>query len=59
MTKPRKDTVIAGVSRCLYAAKLEGMTNDQMPGGRDIVFLSFGLRAFFVIRHSCFVISAS
>jgi hypothetical protein len=59
MTKPRKDTVIAGVSRCLYAAKLEGMTNDQMPGGRDIAFLSFGLRAFFVIRHSGFVISAS
>ena len=39
--------------------KLEGMANDQMPGGRDIAFLSFGLRAFFVIRHSCFVISAS
>ena len=29
MTKPRKDTVIAGVSRCLYAAKLEGMTNER------------------------------
>jgi hypothetical protein len=59
MTKPRKDRVIAGVSRCLYAAKPEGMTNDQMPGDRDIAFLSFVLRAFFVIRHSCFVISAS
>ena len=69
MTKPRKDTVIAGVSRCLYAAKLEGITNDQMPGDRDIAFLSFGLRAFFVIRYSpaapklgeggCLVISSS
>jgi len=39
--------------------KLEGMTNDQVPGGRDIAFLSFGLRPFFVIRRSCFVISAS
>jgi hypothetical protein len=59
MTKPRKDTVIAGVSRCLYAAKLEGMTNDQLPGNCEIAFLSLGLRAFFVIRHSCFVISLS
>jgi len=39
--------------------KLEGMTNDQVPGGRHIAFLSFVLRAFFVIRHSCFVIRAS
>jgi len=39
--------------------KLEGITNDQMPGDRDIAFLSFVFRAFFVIRHSCFVISAS
>jgi hypothetical protein len=86
MTKPRKDTVIAGVSRCLYAAKLEGMTNPTpghperseaeskdpaaLPTGIATGFLdfarndrpvlsSFGLRAFFVIRHSCFVISAS
>jgi hypothetical protein len=38
--------------------KLEGMTNDQMPGDYAIGFLSFGLDAFFVIPHSCFVISA-
>jgi hypothetical protein len=38
--------------------KIEGMTNDQMPGGRDIAFLLFGFHAFFVIPHSCFVISA-
>jgi hypothetical protein len=39
--------------------KLEVMTNDQMSGDCEIVFLSFGVRAFFVIRHSCFVISLS
>ncbi len=54
MTKPRKDTVIAGVSRCLYAAKLEGMTNDQIFNGCDVVFSLFGLRASFDIRHSYF-----
>jgi hypothetical protein len=35
---------------------LEGMTNDQMPGDFDIAFRSFGLHAFFVIRHSRFII---
>jgi hypothetical protein len=49
--------------------KLEGMTNDQVPGDCNIAFPSFGLRAFFVIRYSpaapklgeggCFVISSS
>jgi hypothetical protein len=49
--------------------KLEGITNDQMPSDCDVACLSFGLRAFFVIRHSpaapklgeggCFVISSS
>ena len=45
MTKPRKDTVIAGVSRCLYAAKLEGMTNDQMTKGRASSVISLLLVA--------------
>jgi len=39
--------------------KLEGMTNDQVPGDCNIAFPSFGLRASFVIRYSCFVISSS
>jgi hypothetical protein len=39
--------------------KLEGMTNDQMPGNCEIAFLSLGLRAFFVIRRSCFLICLS
>jgi len=49
--------------------KLEGMTNEQVPGDCNIAFPSFGLRAVFVIRHSpaapklgeggCFVISSS
>jgi hypothetical protein len=38
--------------------KLEGMTNDQMPHDRGVAFLAVGLRAFFVIRDSCFVISS-
>ena len=58
MTKPRKDIVVAGVSRCLYAAKLDGITNNQMPSDCDVAFLSFGLRAFFVIRISGVVISS-
>jgi len=39
--------------------KVEEMTNNQMPCDSDIAFLSFGLRAFFVLGHSCFVISSS
>jgi len=39
--------------------KLEGMTNDQAPGDCDSAFSAFGLRAFFIIRYSCFVISSS
>jgi hypothetical protein len=69
MTKPRKYTSFAGILCRLYAAKLEGMTNDQVPGDCNIAFPSFGLRAFFVIRYSpaapklgeggCLVISSS
>jgi len=40
-----------------WQAKLEGMTNDKMTNDCDLAFSSFGLRASFVIRHSCFVIS--
>jgi len=59
MTNPRKYTSVAGILGRLYAAKLEGMTNDQMTSDCDDAILSFRLRAFFVIRHSCFVISLS
>jgi len=37
--------------------KLEGMTNDQMTKRCNVATSSFVLRAYFVIRHSCFVIS--
>jgi hypothetical protein len=36
--------------------KVEGMTNGQMTNGCDCPSSSFGFRASFVIRHSCFVI---
>ena len=36
--------------------KLEGMTNDQMTNSHDAAFLSFWLRASFVLRHLSFVI---
>jgi hypothetical protein len=38
--------------------KLEGMTNDQMTKIRVTAYSAFGFRHSFVIRHSCFVISA-
>ena len=38
--------------------KRKGMTTDHVSPGRNIAFLSFGLRASFVIRHSSFVISS-
>src|SRR3954466_16320735 len=37
--------------------KLEGMTNDQMTKRCNVATSSFVLRAYFVIRHSCWVIS--
>src|SRR5947208_10847004 len=36
--------------------KLERMTNDQIPNDCDLPFLSFGLCASFVLRHSCLVV---
>jgi hypothetical protein len=39
--------------------KRERMTNDQIIEDRDLASSSFGLRASFVIRHSCVVIFSS
>jgi hypothetical protein len=39
--------------------KLEGMTNEQMTDDGNVAFLSFRLRASFVIRLSCFVIASA
>src|SRR5947208_1290572 len=36
--------------------KLERMTNDQIPNDCDLPFLSFGLCASFVLRHSCLAV---
>ncbi|PYL61012.1 MAG: hypothetical protein DMF31_03135 [Verrucomicrobia bacterium] len=58
MTKPRKHALNSRFALSFYAAKLEGMTNFQIPNDCDLPFLSFGLCASFVIRHSCFVICA-
>jgi hypothetical protein len=38
---------------------LEGMRNNKRANNRSLAFLSFGLRASFVIRYSCFVISSA
>jgi hypothetical protein len=69
MTKPRKDIVVAGVSRCLYTAKLEGMTKCSNPLHRymvisfsrfnDSTIQRFNVTKSFVIRYSCFVIFSS
>jgi hypothetical protein len=52
MTKPRKYTSIAGILRRFYAAKLEGMTNNQMAKDTSHRFSSFGFRHSFVIGSS-------